>query len=203
MNAGSYANAATGGLPDDGDTCVTERKGAHAFDDASPTVAAIKDKANWCPKASVVPHSDNATMLKGKIDALKTGGMTAVHLGTSWAWYLISPKWAGFWPAASKPKSAGATTRKAVVLMTDGQFNTYYESGQGNSASQAKKICADMKNDGVIVYAVAFKAPKSAQNLLKECSNGAGYYFDPSNSDGLKAAYKQIADSFRRHILTN
>ncbi len=203
VNAGSYAKAATGGLPDDGDTCVTERKGAHAFDDASPTVASLNDKAGWCPQATIVPLTDKTTVLKSSIDGLKTGGMTAGHLGISWAWYLISSKWAGFWPSASKPKSNGATTRKAVVLMTDGQFNTYYENGLGNSGAQAKKICKDMRDDGVIVYAVAFKAPKNAQALLQNCSSGGGYYFEPSDAAGLKDAYKQIANSFRRHILTN
>lgn len=203
VNAGSYADKATGGLPKDGDDCVTERSGAHAFTDASPTVATLRDDAGWCPKASIVPLTDNAKTLKNEIDDFSASGYTAGHLGTAWAWYLISPKWAGFWPASAKPKAANKSTRKAVVLMTDGEYNTYYQKGQGDSADQAEKLCDAMKDDGVIVYAVAFQAPSKAEKLLTKCSSGAGYYFEPKDEAALKAAYKEIANSFRRHILTN
>lgn len=203
LNAGSFADAATGYLADDGDDCVTERSGSQAFTDASPTVEPVTDKTYSCPSASILALTDNATALKAKVDALSAGGRTAGHLGIAWSWYLISPRWAGFWPAGSKPKASGASTRKAVVLMTDGEFNEYYTSGQGNSAKQAKNLCANMKDDDVLVYAVAFQAPSSAQELLEECSSGAGYYFEPDDSEALKEAYRAIADSFRRHVLTN
>ena len=52
---------------------------------------------------SVQPLSTDKTMLKRRVDKLVTSGSTAGHLGTAWAWYLLSPKWGYLFPAASAP----------------------------------------------------------------------------------------------------
>ena len=42
---------------------------------------------------SIQPLTNDTAMLKRRIDKLQTGGSTAGHLGTAWAWYLLSPNW--------------------------------------------------------------------------------------------------------------
>ena len=41
---------------------------------------------------SVCALTNDTTLLKRRIDKLDTAGSTAGHLGTAWAWYLLSPK---------------------------------------------------------------------------------------------------------------
>ena len=54
---------------------------------------------------------------------------------------------------------------KAVIIMTDGEFNTAFEAEDGNS-SQQSELCANMKNAGVTVFSFGFEAPASALDVL-------------------------------------
>ena len=81
--------------------------------------------------------------------------------------------------------------------MTDGQFNTAYLND--DSAEQAEDICENMKDQDVVVYAVAFKAPSDAEDLLEECASEKSeesaekLFFDADNGEELRAAFKSIA----------
>lgn len=157
-----------------------------------------------CPSASVMAMSENKATLKSTIDSYSTGGMTAGHLGAAWAWYLVSPEWKDIWPSQSEPVAYNTSNvTKAVILMTDGIFNQQYVGSNGNSANQARSICAEMKAKGVVVYAVAFQAPSAAQNLLRECSTSESYYFPADNGDELRLAFQKIALKLNNLRLTN
>lgn len=205
VNAGAYADDVTDlPAPKGKKTCVSERKGAWAWKDDKPGKNKwLGTEATSCPKSSVEPLTSNAAKLKAEINKLSADGMTAGHLGVAWAWYLISPDWDDIWPAASKPHAYGAPhTKKAVILMTDGEFNTVYEKIQGNSAQQARKLCDNMRDEGILVYAVAFEAPSSAQKVLKDCAGSDARYFEASDGDELKAAYRSIASQLTNLSLT-
>jgi hypothetical protein len=136
------------------DRCVTERTGPAAFTDVAPDNAATKmgpaylsnsNSPGNCgamivanadvEKNSVQPLSSDKNMLKRRIDKLAIGGGTAGHLGTAWAWYMLSPNWGYLWQAQSQPKPYGAEkVNKYAILMMDGEYNTMYCNG-----AQAKK----------------------------------------------------------------
>ncbi|NBC14806.1 MAG: hypothetical protein GVY09_16025 [Gammaproteobacteria bacterium] len=197
VNAGSYASAVMGPGWSAGDsTCATERIGWAAFKDDEP--GASKWLRNWtwnCPAASVMPITNNKANLKAAIDGLAAGGSTAGHLGIAWAWYLIAPDWDDIWPADSEPLAYSAPKSiKAVILMTDGAFNTEYMPGQGTSYEQSADMCDAMKARGVIVYSVAFQAPSGGQAALQDCATStADHYFNAANGAQLKEAYREIA----------
>ncbi|MEO0607924.1 MAG: pilus assembly protein TadG-related protein [Pseudomonadota bacterium] len=202
VNAGDYGNAALGrSTYDDSDgdglekVCVSERTGSAAWKDDKPEIGKwMGDDAVICPDSSLLPLTDNLTKFNQEIDDLTADGLTAGHLGVAWSWYLIAPDWDNIWPTASKPLSyTEPDTIKAVILMTDGQFNTVYESAMGDSNDQAKKMCEEMRDEGVIVYAVAFQAPTNAKNTLKNCTNDELRFFDAANGSELQAAYAAIA----------
>ena len=204
VNAGPFAATVTN-YPG-GHTCVHERAGTERFTDASPTGIHKLGRAVTmsCPSVSVEPMTDDKALLKRRIDSYTASGWTAGHLGAAWAWYLISPKWSAIWPADSAPHAYGrANTTKAVVLMTDGEFNTEYEPLNGTSDSQARSVCAEMKSKGVDVYSVAFQAPRSARRLLQRCSSGSSFYFQAENGEELRQAFKEIAKSLNNVRLTN
>lgn len=198
VNAGGYFLKATNVAPG-AIRCVTERTGGQAYTDAAPGVGAYSVVGpNNCPGATIFPLSHDPDALKARIDAFNAGGNTAGHLGIAWARYLVSPKWSGVWPASSAPLAYGDPQKvKAVILMTDGEFNMQY-SALGTSAQQAKAQCDSMKADGVIVYAVAFQAGGAAEALLKQCATSADTYFKTTTGTALQDAYRQIGLQLRR-----
>ena len=202
VNAGAYGNTALGRLAGDdsdgdglGTVCVSERTGSAAWNDDKPELGKwVGDSATSCPTSSLLPLTNDLTVFDTEIDKLVANGWTAGHLGIAWSWYLIAPSWDDIWPTASAPLlSTDPHTVKAVILMTDGQFNTAYESTMGNSNEQAKKMCDKMRDDGVLVYAVAFQAPSSAKTTLKDCAGDDSRFFDASNGQQLLDAYAAIA----------
>lgn len=197
VNAGAYFTRATNMTT--GGNCVTERIGAQAYTDAPPRAGAwaVAGPSN-CPNATILPLDNDAAKLKSRIDAFSAGGQTAGHLGVAWARYLISPQWSAFWPSDSRPLPAGDPRHvKAVVLMTDGAFNTQY-SALGSSAQQAERHCDAMKASGVTVYAVAFNAGMAAEKLLERCATSSDTYFRTTTGTALKDAYRSIGLQLRQ-----
>jgi Flp pilus assembly protein TadG len=167
--------------------CVTERIGAQALTDAAPagtstylgkgyfgtndTTCAVASNYGDAEINTIQPLSNDKTMLKRRIDKLETGGSTAGHLGTAWAWYLLSPKWntvltstAGPYSDLTSVNAKGAPKlRKIAVLLTDGEYNINYCKGveaknsdqspdincnseNGKSLAQATSLCTALKN---------------------------------------------------------
>ena len=212
VNVGTKAAAFTG-LPAIANgkklrRCVTERSGAQAFTDAPPGPGAYmgpyqpggtnySNTASCDPSASeeIVPLTSNRATLKARIDALDTNGGTAGHLGTAWSWYMLSPAWSGIWPAASAPAAYNTPKlRKIAVLMTDGEYNTWYASTQGNSADQARQLCTNMKAQGIEIITVGFQLPNAtAEATLQHCASGSENFYNATDGVGLKQAFRDIA----------
>ncbi|MDO9607814.1 MAG: pilus assembly protein [Brevundimonas sp.] len=167
--------------------CVSERVGSAAYSDAAPTSSSARvgrnyaSPSNTCPSVGIVPLTNVKKTLTDQIDKLVAAGSTAGHIGLAWGWYLVSPNF-GVWTGASAPAAYDTNrTLKAVVLMTDGEFNTPYFRGviasnagdgsggsdthinqtatNGSSFAQAFELCQNMQAAGVIVYTVGFDIP--------------------------------------------
>ncbi len=221
VNAGSYASVVAGATAPG--NCVYERRStsANASDDAPSGIDSLKTLndlsrfAQPCPtSAKVTALTSNKTALTTLVNGLSAGGTTAGHLGTSWAWYLLSPKWSSIWPSASKPADYNdANTRKVAVLMTDGIYNTVeglssgdYSATARESQSRAVALCDGMKAQGITIYTVGFiKAgdDPAAADTLKACATGTGYFFKAEDGDQLDAAFRTIAQDISRLRLTH
>ena len=208
----------------DATTCVTERPGAHIATDAAPSMAPLGphfEGGNACLNAEIMPLSSDKGALNLAVDALSIGGFTAGHLGAAWGWYMISPNFGYLWPAESRPMNygelhLGRKVLKVVVLMTDGEFNTFYYDGvvaknasgsirseyrinqnatHGNSFAQAEDLCDGMKAEGVEVYTVGFAvgSNSSEANFLRGCATDADHFYLPSSGTDLKQAFRDIA----------
>jgi Flp pilus assembly protein TadG len=224
--------------------CVTERVGAQAYTDAPPTTAFVgkgyfgTDTNASCGVAnysdaevnSIQPLSRDTTMLKRRIDKLTTAGSTAGHLGTAWAWYLLSPNWNYLFPTASAagPYSDLTTLnskgmpklRKIAVLMTDGDYNINYcksvealnsdqspdincNSENGKSQAQATALCTAVKNAKIEVYTVGFQVSSAAKTFLTSCATDAAHYYDATTEIALQQAFRDIALKIATLRLTN
>ena len=192
-------------------TCVKERLGSQALTDADPGpnewIEAAEAVYNpyyrrWeeqsCNPTPPLPLTDDRDDLYDYIDDLRASGNTAGHIGIAWGWYLLAPNWDSVWPSASKPLAYDEPdSAKAMIIMTDGEFNIEYNyaDGHGDSFAQAKKLCDNIKDEGVRIYTVAFQAPRAGREVLEYCATSTEYAFTPDSADELKDAYTKIAQS--------
>ena len=184
-----------------GNKCVTERF-SNKFNDASFFITKVEGIGGNCPTQEVRPLSSSPSSLKKTIDGFMASGATAGHLGVAWSYYTLSPNWTKAWRSSRSPASyADKNVKKIALLMTDGEFNTIYTNGW-TSSDYAKSICADMKKKGIIVYSIAFQAPTSARDTLRNCASADNsnttYYYSATNANDLKVAFKNIANDIKR-----
>ena len=203
-------------------TCPTERKGADAFTDAVPSIDKplglfYASNATCMPKSgSVTPLSADKTMLKSAIDRYQAGGGTAGHLGTAWAWYMLSPSWADVVMPAASPGSYELTRqtgsngqpalRKIAILMSDGDFDREYcngvdtavincDSPNGSSSEQTAVLCQNMKASGITIYSIGLQlsAAGGARSAMEQCASDAAKFYTVEDGEGLRQAYRDIA----------
>lgn len=211
-------------------TCVTERTGADAYTDSAPSTVASRvgraypSTSGACnPSNTIIPLSSDKEALKTAISGYSADGYTAGHLGTAWAWYMLSPNWAYLWPSDSRPQSYGKLTdlnaegqpklRKIAILMTDGEYNQQYCNGvadrntsastrinctspNGSSTSQARTLCTEMKKKGISVYSIGFAlgGNSSATTTLRDyCASDASMFYLANDGDQLRQAFRDIA----------
>lgn len=207
VNAGVYAALASDNASLDG--CVVERDGGHAFTDEPPAGGRYSEaesnppsNLNYsCPAAEILPLSTDRATLKARISSLLANGGTAGHIGLGWGWYTISPNWSSVWPASASPKPyEDPNTIKAIILMTDGEFNTSYHNGAPNETSpeQAVEICdaiksQDITGGNVVIYSVAFQSPPEAEATLRACATSPAHFFVAGNSAELRNTFQDIA----------
>ncbi|MGB7287930.1 MAG: TadE/TadG family type IV pilus assembly protein [Salaquimonas sp.] len=197
-------------------TCMTERKDKDLkYTDVSYNVANLSadDRAD-CSISQIKPLTNKGKQLKTEITGMNASGYTAGHLGIAWGYYMLSENWQNLWKGASKPDDYGTKTKKIAILMTDGEFNSYFYDVNGNptgpqqakSNNDAVALCTDMKKskkggDGIEVYSIAFNAPTSAKQTLQKCATPntkhTTYYYDANSQVELEAAFVEIAQSIK------
>lgn len=193
--------------------CVAERSGTNKSTDAAPGVGNYVlpeyNSNGGCAQSQasdeLMPLTNNKANLLSKIAGLVPRGMTAGHVGTAWAYYLLSPNWSTILPTNSQPAAYGtAKLKKIAILMTDGEYNSTHDlngisGGNVNvtsSASQAVAICTDMKAKNIEVFTVGFQmsaASQTAITTLQNCATDASHYYDAEDGEKIKQAFRDIA----------
>lgn len=196
--------------------CMSERSGSEKYTDAVPgagkymmPVYTKSGSCNVSAPSTILPLSNDKATVLAKINGLSTGGGTAGHLGTAWAYYMISPEWNSVLPASSQVSAYGtAKLKKIAVLMTDGDYNQEYDangidtsdSNGGSSvngktsAQQAVAICAEMKKRGIDVFTVGFDLPNSsAVQTMANCASNPSMAYTVATGEQLRAAFRDIA----------
>ena len=210
--------------------CVVERTGTQKYTDAAPksgqyvmghytlkTGNATKGTCTVPSNAALVPLTSTKQTLLDKISGLTATGGTAGQLGTAWAWYTLSPNWASLWPSSTPVAYGTDSVQKIAILMTDGEYNTQYDSNgisanygsttscpqaaNGCSTAQARSLCTAMKAKGITIYTVGFQlgGNQTAIDTLSQCASPPTNPLDPvkfynaDDGDQLKQAFRDIA----------
>ena len=198
--------------------CVTERTGSERYSDAATTASArvgrhYPDINGSCLGSRIQPLSSSINGIKTNIDALAVSGSTAGQIGIGWAWYMVSPNFGSLWPSSAGAAYNTAETLKAVIIMTDGEFNAPYCSGvtargynaassasndcdpdNGEPYAQSRALCDAMKVRGIVVYTVGFQinAGGESEALLAYCASTASGFYNASSGTELSAAFNAI-----------
>ncbi len=175
-----------------------------AYGGANSNTGAYRNNYATCRDSGPVPLTDDKNALKTHVNSLTAGGGTAGHLGIAWGWYLISPNWKSIWPTASEPWAYDeVNATKALILMTDGDFNAQHSSAGKGSFQQSMDLCDKMKAppSKVTIYTVGFQVPSSVQKtgdgrtILEYCATSPAFAYSASDGDELLQVYKEIAQS--------
>ncbi len=198
--------------------CVTERTGAQAYTDAAATSGArvgrhYPSMSGTCLESTIEPLSSSISSIKADIDSFSVSGSTAGQIGIAWGWYMVSPNFASLWPSGGAAAYNTAETLKAVIIMTDGEFNAPYCNGvtaRGYNASsaasnncdpdngepygQSRALCDAMKAQGIMIYTVGFQidAGGGAEDLLEYCATTSSGFYNAGSGDELSEAFNAI-----------
>lgn len=162
---------------------------------------------------TLLPLTSERNEIDDALDDLAASGeSTYSSLGVLWAHRMLSFDWHHVWGEETHPvdpdDAANEGTRKAIVLLTDGQ-DTYCE--RGNVACDGSRVglsrteaCTIAKAAGHRIYVIAAMEPHTISTALAEtlrrCSSEsddpAGTYVFINNDDdaALEAAFASIAN---------
>lgn len=218
-------------VEDDGtsvDDCATDRKApktggltSYQYTDENPSKGMISRDSrlekNDCPSSALVTLTSNETTLKNAISGLSGGGYTAGQIGLQWAWYTLSPKWAGYISGTGSDPGDMATDddlAKFIILMTDGRFNTAYAGTNSSSVtsqstlskSHTNALCNNIKASGIKIFTIGYETPGDADTMLQSCATPDEgtftYSYEPNSASELEQTYKTIASMIRTLRLT-
>ncbi|MEL7043217.1 MAG: VWA domain-containing protein [Pseudomonadota bacterium] len=229
LNAGQYADRVLGRSQQidrdeawAGADCVMERDGIAAMTDDAPAPGAfLRSPAETagavdlgCPSQPILPLAGDPTAFHAAMDALMPEGGTAGHLGVSWAWYILSPKWTSIWPAmaaASNEEDPG--THKVVLFLTDGAFAARYwhsdlERGLQLPTQRALEICRAMRETGIMIFTVGLALDdtpwvvQDPREVMRACAGDDDQFFLAATREELRSVYAAIANRLLPNALT-
>jgi len=157
------------------------------------------------------PLTSDLDAINTSIQSFETRGKTYIPSGLIWGWRTLDES-----PPFEHDANAGlAQAQKIMLVMTDGS-NTAHLSGtkpdfegiyhwsdsrnpeiaRTNADALTSELCSSIKQDGIRIITVAFEIEDTGtKNLLDNCASSSTDYYDASNSDQLKAAFKNIGES--------
>jgi hypothetical protein len=158
-----------------------------------------------CLDHGITALQDTRTVIDASIDELTNPlGTTNITQGLGWAWRVVSPE-APFTEADPDPPGR---RQQAIVLLTDGE--NFGGSGDGYKAvfgfgasgrpemnDRLRLLAANIKADGVVVYAIQFAHNGGPlQALMKEVASSpdAPFYHYAPDAETLQQVFKEVAN---------
>lgn len=157
------------------------------------------------------PLTNNFAGLKNTVNSMVAFGETYMPAGIMWGWRTLRPD-APLTEAAQNPDA-----RNIMILMTDGAntkslhhtsagFNGLWHTGENQAEADGitETLCADIKDDNIEIFTIAFDVDDEAtKSLLEDCASSPAYYYDAGNNSGLTAAFESIGGKISNIRLTN
>lgn len=119
-------------------------------------------------------------------------------------WQELNVSWTA-WHLYARALGTSSSTRST-------QYNTWFNnfrSQRGSSTStpemdaELQQICGLTKQQGVLIYGIAFSAPTRGANAVKGCASSEGHFFNSTSTNQLNAAFQAIATNITQLRLVN
>ncbi|WP_323034760.1 Tad domain-containing protein [Pararhodobacter sp.] len=154
----------------------------------------------------ITPFISNAADAITAINALQPRDVTSIDLGARWGGVFFDPTMR---PAVTQMIADGLVDSdyagrpfdwgepnvvRAMVLLTDGENCCGHRYTAAQQDLNTLEVCSRLKDQGVLIYSVAFEAPAAGQALMMGCASSASHYFD-SAVGGLLNVFDSIASN--------
>ncbi|WP_169776504.1 vWA domain-containing protein [Wenxinia marina] len=103
------------------------------------------------------------------------------------------------WQFFARPAGAMGQSMSAAYNAQMDAFRTRTSVASMNA--QLQEVCAEAREEGVIVYGIAFQAPQNGRTQIAGCAGTAGRYFD-ANGMEIQTVFRAIANQIRALRLT-
>lgn len=158
-----------------------------------------------CPKAAVLPLTEDMTALKDRVNEMEANGSTFGNIGMVWGWRMLSPD-APFTEGVDWDNDAW---RKVIVMMTDGDnvrsspYGAFGVNGTHTVSSSSvlddrlEDVCENMDaQDDVTVYTITFDTggiDADTEALYEGCASNGGSHEHVTTSNELIKVFRDIA----------
>lgn len=128
------------------------------------------------------------------------GSGTAVAQSWVDVWQNQRTSWVA-WQLYARALGTSNSTRTAAYNAAMDNFTDTYASvtDMNNSLQQS---CALARDNGVLVYGIAFEAPTNGQTQIRNCSSTISQYFEAAGPDEIASAFSGIAAQISQLRLT-
>ena len=188
--SGTTGSSSGGGVPSNWNGCLSDRTQNYDVQSTAPKTsdaASLYPGVSTCNLASILPLTNNWSVLDSKIDEMKASGNTNTTIGFTWAWNMLT-QGVPFSTAAAP----AVNLDKVIVFMTDG-MNT--ENRWSTTASEidarTRLVCSAIKSAGIKVYTI--RVMEGNASLLQNCASDPGMYYEVAQANDMVAVFAKIA----------
>lgn len=126
---------------------------------------------------------------------------TAVQLDWPQVWKQVKTSWVAE-QLYARPLNQNANAWWNNIRTREGQLNWSTGVHQAHGMNtRLLNLCNLAKQQGIVVYTVAFEAPTAARNLLSSCASSSNHAFNVNGLE-ISSAFSSIATSIRKLRLT-
>lgn len=151
-----------------------------------------------------VPHLNDG---RGLWRSTSWGGSATQGTQMTWqqVWEELSVSWVAWHLYARGIGGNDTATRNARYTTWWNNFRTQRGTDSSTLAMDAEltQICNLTKQQGILIYGIAFSANTRGQNAIRNCASSAGHYFSSTNNAALNAAFQAIATNITQLRLVN
>lgn len=178
----------------------------------SLTLSTQRRNCNTDVWATVAPFQNNLTALTTIVNGLRARGTTSIDLGVRFGALFFDPSirpaiedliTAGTVPATFSGRPLDWDTEDAVramVILTDGQNCCGARYADQIQDDNTESICTALKDNGVLVYSIAFEAPRRGSELMQACASSPSHYFNADVSE-IMSAFQAIGSNLQAQAL--
>jgi hypothetical protein len=151
-----------------------------------------------------VPHlaASSATAAAGWQATPWDSGDGVIRLDWKGVWAGVKMKWVA-WQLYARALGTDSTTRNTVYNATiNDMTDTWKTAGQMNTLLQT--ACTAARNDGIIIYGIAFQATTNGQTQIRNCSTdgASGSHYFNATTLNIASAFQTIASNISQLRLT-